>query len=238
MKDSKIYGISACLKFAEKRPEKIIRAFFSKKVSQKFSKLTKQLADKKKVYRVVEESELEKLTKSMHHEGVCFVVDHDKPLTLKEGFLKKRNNDLIVYLDGVSNPHNLGAIMRVCSHFGVRAVCHSEPKLLQSGAAIRTSEGGFESLDLIECVSLNELLKFAKDYRVFSTSSHKGRSIYKTQFPSHVILLFGEEGPGLSPQILGQTECVQIPGTGSVESLNVATATAVLLAEIWRQREV
>jgi TrmH RNA methyltransferase len=229
MKDSKIYGISSCLKFAEKKTEKIVRAFFSKKVSQKFSKLMKQLADRKKVYRIVDDSELEKLTKSMHHEGVCFVVDHDKPFSLKDGFFKKRTTDLVVYLDGVSNPHNLGAIMRVCSHFGVRAICHSQPKLLQSGAAIRTSEGGFESLDLIECTSLNELLKFAKDYSVFSTSSHKGRSI---------ILLFGEEGPGLSAQILDQTECVQIPGTGSVESLNVATATAVLLAEIWRQRTV
>ncbi len=237
MKDSKIYGISSCERFAQKKPEQIVRAFFSEKASKKFGSLMKFLAQKKRVYRIVKDDELEKLSKSIHHEGVCFVVEHLKPVSLKDWFSKKRNKDLLVFLEGISNPHNLGAIMRVCAHFGVKAILHPNPSLLQSGAAIRTSEGGFDSVELVECHSMGELLKQAKNYQVFSTSSHQGKSLYDVKFGSHVILALGEEGPGLTNEALSQSQCLQIPGSGFVESLNVATATSVLLAEVWRQQK-
>lgn len=237
MKESKIYGISSCERFAEKKPDQIVRAFFSEKVAKKFSTLMKYLAQKKRVYRIVKDEELEKLSKSMHHEGVCFIVQHVKPVSMKEWFSVKHKKDVLVFLEGISNPHNLGAIMRVCSHFGVNAILHPNPSLLQSGAAIRTSEGGFDSVELVECGSITDLLKYARNYQIFSTSSHQGKSVFDVIFGTHVILVFGEEGPGLTKEVISKTQCIQIPGSGAVESLNVATATAVLLAEVWRQQE-
>lgn len=237
MKEAKIYGLSACLGFAEKRPGKIKRAYFSDKSAKKFSALMKAMSQKKKVYRLIPEEELSKLTKSMHHEGVCFVVEHDDIYTLKSWFQKKLDSDIILFLENIGNPHNLGAIMRVCSHFGVSAIAHPNPTVLQSGAAVRTAEGGFESLSLIECESPLELIKAASGYKIFSTSSHQGESIYKTTFSSKCIIMLGEEALGLSHDAFKSAKCVQIPGSGLVESLNVATAAAVILSEVWRQNK-
>lgn len=232
----KIYGISACLKFVEKKSSQIVRAYFSENVSKKFSHLMKQMAKDKKVYRIVPEVELEKITQSKHHEGVCMVVKFSAPIKMQEYFSVKRKKDIVLFLENISNPHNLGAIMRVCSHFGVSAVFHSSPKLLSSGSAIRTSEGGFESLVFVECNSLKQLSDFAhkNNYKIYSTSSHSGVNFYQCQWPSKVILFFGEEKSGLSSEAFSYGDCVKIPGTGHVESLNVATAVAVILAEVWK----
>lgn len=234
-KDQKIYGLSACLRFVEQGADRVVRAYFLEKTARKFSSLMKALAKEKKVYRIVSAEELEKLTKSQHHEGVCLVVQSQKIWTLSEWFQQKRKKDVLIYLDGVSNPHNLGAIARVCAHFGVSAILHPNPKLLQSGAAVRTAEGGAEFVDLVECADLKKLITHAKGYQVFSTSSHHGKSLYDIGFKSRVLFILGEEQRGLPLETLQSTRCLRIEGTGHVESLNVATSVAVLLSEVWRQ---
>jgi TrmH RNA methyltransferase len=239
---SKVYGINACKVFYKNKFPRIIRAFFIQSVAPQFSELMKQLAAQKKVYRIVSEEELEKISQSHHHEGVCFNIELEPPLKLSQWFLdeKKKKTSFLLGLENVGNPHNLGAIMRVAAHFGIDGIVTTNSKALQSGAAKRTAEGGAEFVQTIECDSIKELVQSAKKegYTIATTSSHKGNSLYKTDFPDKCLLLFGEEGPGLSKDILNSGQLsVQIPGTQNVESLNVSASIAIILGELWKQKK-
>ncbi len=140
----------------------------------------------------------------------------------------------------MGNPHNLGAIMRSCAHFGVKGVVVQDAGVLESGAAIRTAEGGAEHVEPITGDSFIDTLdQFRKaGYAIVSTSSHNGTPLFKAELPKKMVLVLGQERDGLSDAAISSSDLsVAINGTGNVESLNVSVATGVLLAEWWRQNK-
>jgi RNA methyltransferase, TrmH family len=239
MKESKVYGLNAAIQFAKQRPEQIIRAYYTKENIKHFQKLQQQLAKLKKPYRVVGEEDLEKLSQSKHHEGVCFVVQAPTVIPIETWLKSQPKDSTLLVLENIGNPHNLGAIVRICSHFGIHAIASSDPKALFSGAAMRTAEGGAEYIQAVGYLNLKTALKKLKQsgYQVLTTSSHKGTSIYSYSFPQKIALVFGAEADGLSKEAFSEEDArLLIPGSGNIESLNVSTAIAVILGEVWRQR--
>jgi len=163
------------------------------------------------------------------------------PVLSVQGYLNGVSNhkrDCVLALENVSNPHNLGAIMRSAAHFGVKGVLLPDPDLLFSGAAARVAEGGAEALYPIAANDFAQALSsFRKaGYALVTTSSHRGHSLYQTPLPDKVVIVFGEEQSGVSKKVAAMGDVpVNIPGTGAVESLNVSVATALILGEWWRQ---
>lgn len=237
----RVCGINACRAVFEHRPDQIQRAWMTEAVARRhFGALMRFLADQRRGYQVVDEDELERLTESQHHEGICLQVSESQAPTLEAllAHLHRAKRACVVALEGVGNPHNLGAILRVAAHFGVKAVLAPDVKALQSGAAQRTAEGGAEVVPVVSSGELATLLPRLRlaGFRVLTTSSHKGSSLFKTPLPQKCVILFGEEARGLSKEAFAASDlCVRIPGTGAVESLNVSVATGILLGEYWRQ---
>ena len=237
--ESRVYGKNHCKSLFKKRPEDIISCFITQNLSKEFKQELSSLAKNKKAYHIVSREELEKLTKSSHHEDVCLVIKKKKNLTL-ENFLKAINpkdTHLVVALENVSNPHNLGAILRSMAHFNIKTLLIPEDKKLDTGATLRTSEGGAEYVDIVEVKNLESALKKLKDqkFEILATTSHSGVKLYEYKFPKNAVLLFGEEGPGLSKKILDQFTKIQIDAPHQVESINVSVAAAVIFAEHFRQ---
>ncbi len=130
--------------------------------------------------------------------------------------------------------------MRSCAHFGVKGVVVQDAGVLESGAAIRTAEGGAEHVEPITGDSFIDTLdQFRKaGYAIVSTSSHNGTPLFKAELPKKMVLVLGRERDGLSDAAISSSDLsVAINGTGNVESLNVSVATGVLLAEWWRQNK-
>ncbi len=239
--ERKIYGLNACLSFFKRFPDRVIRAWLSEDAAKiHFGPLMKYLAEEKRAYHIADERELEKVTQSEHHEGVCLLV-LDFPLFTIEAFiatLPPGKPVCLLALDGVSNPHNLGAIMRVAAHFGVGAILSEQPQLLRSSAAVRTAEGGATYIKPVVCDNLVKALQFLKkrQFSVLATSSHESHSLYEAPLPERMVLVLGEEQNGVSRKVLQVADQrIAIGGTGWVESLNVSVATGVLLGEFWRQ---
>ncbi|MFT5124781.1 MAG: TrmH RNA methyltransferase [Kiritimatiellia bacterium] len=237
-RESKVYGINACLALFAERPEAIMRAYFTRETLPRFKEVMRSLAALKRPYREVPPEELQRVAGAGHHEGVCFTVIHPVPLRIDQ-FLKDlpEGPHCLVALEEIGNAQNLGAIMRVCAHYGVPGIVMSEAKRLQSGAALRTAEGAYEHVQPLDCDDLLTALDALKEkgYRVVTTSSHWGKPLSKTRFPDRCVMVFGSESLGLTKQVMEAGELkVQIDGSGQVESLNVATATAVILNEFWR----
>ncbi len=242
--ERKIYGLNACLSFAQRFPDRIVRAWLSEEAAKiHFGPLMKALAKDKRAYHLADEDELLKVTQSEHHEGVCLLVA-DFPVFTLEAFvatLPPGKPVCMLALDGVSNPHNLGAIMRVAAHYGVSAILCEQPQLLRSGAAVRTAEGGATYTKIVGTDNMGKALQFLKkrQFKVLATSSHESHSVYEQPMPDRSVLILGEEQKGVSGKLLQiADQKIVIGGTGWVESLNVSVATGILLSEFWRQHRV
>ncbi|MGL4858978.1 MAG: tRNA/rRNA methyltransferase, partial [Enterobacteriaceae bacterium] len=239
--ESRVYGENACQALFAARPEAIVRAWFVQSVTPRFREALRWLAANRKAYHVVDEQELNKVSNTEHHGGVCFLIKKRPSYTVEE-YLQQAptQQDCVIALNKEGNPHNLGAIMRNCAHFAARGILLADPALLESGAAVRTAAGGAESIVPVISQDLAaELALFQQaGYTLVTTSGHKGEPLSQATLPERMVLLLGVEAEELNDSRLQKgSQAVTIDGSGKVDSLNMAVASGILLAEWWRQQK-
>ncbi|MGE9552254.1 tRNA/rRNA methyltransferase [Erwinia amylovora] len=238
MEETRVYGENACQALFQSRPECIVRAWFVQEVTPRFREALKWMAANRKAYHVVDEAELAKASGTEHHGGVCFLIKKRSGMPVSQWLSAAGEKDCVLALEQIGNPHNLGGMMRSCAHFGAKGVLVDDASLLESGAAVRTAEGGAEHVQAISGESFEAGLNaFRKaGYTIVTTSSHKGTPLAQATLPAKTVLVLGQESDGLSDSVWQQGDLsISIGGTGNVESLNVSVATGILLAEWWRQ---
>lgn len=240
VKEFRIYGLNACQAAFKNRPESIRKLWLLESRIPKFTALLAFCVKNKIGYNVVENEDLEKLTGSAHHEGACLALLPEAELPLSTWLMSVPAGPcLAIWLDGVGNPHNLGAIMRSAAHFGVNAILlPKESGLANSGAAARVAEGGAEYVPLVRLGRNENSIAQLKSagFELVTTVVRGGGDLFKTALPKRCVLVMGAEQIGVDAELLSASAMkVEIPGTGKVDSLNVSAATAVLLAE-WRRQ--
>lgn len=231
------YGFNAVLAAFAQRPEAIRKVYVSGSRLRDAADLLKWCADNRIGYRVVDDADLERLTKAQHHEGLVADVLPLPVLDLQEWLdTAPATRDCAIWLDGVGNPHNLGAILRSAAHFGASALLLPASRAAQgiSGAAARVAEGGAEHVRIValrERPIDNLTILRRHGYRALATVVEGGTNLFRAELPDKTVWMLGAEGEGMDRSLaeLADTR-ISIPGTGHVESLNVANAAAVLLA--------
>ncbi len=240
--EQKICGFHACQGVFERRPDDIIKVYLTEDRTRHVSAMLKWCAANRRAYNVVAVENLERLSGSSHHEGIMILAR--KPQGLDDAALLRGVRDQsmtgpFLYLDGLQNPHNLGALLRTAAHFGVSAILGQAGDLPEvSAATARVAEGGAEHVAVIGLHSPEETLAALQEcgFVVLATSSHQGRPIYKETLTARTVFVLGGEQNGVSGDLLRSADrCLLIPGTDLVESLNVSVAGAVLLSELYRQ---
>jgi len=241
--ESRLYGLNACLAAFAKRPDALRKVYLTESRIPALKAVLAWCVKQRIGYRVVEDADLDKLTASRHHEGVCFDLLRTPPIELTSwlGTLPDAlSPSLLLWLDGVGNPHNLGALLRSAAHFGVHGVIVPAAAGLDvSGAAARVAEGAAEVVPLVQASSAGDALAVlrAHGYALAATVPRDGVSLYAAKLPARLVLVFGAEGEGMSDAMIAAADMrLTIPGSGAVESLNVAASVAVVLGEWWRQR--
>ncbi|MDH5621951.1 MAG: 23S rRNA (guanosine(2251)-2'-O)-methyltransferase RlmB [Gammaproteobacteria bacterium] len=147
---------------------------------------------------------------------------------------------LLLVLDGVQDPHNLGACLRTADAAGVDAVIaprHAAARL--SPTVSKVAAGAAEQLPFATVGNLNRVLGWLADYgvRLIGTSDKADSSLFEAELTGHLALVMGKEHTGLSQAIASRCDAlVSLPMAGVVSSLNVSVATGVCLYEIARQR--
>jgi 23S rRNA (guanosine2251-2'-O)-methyltransferase len=146
----------------------------------------------------------------------------------------------LLVLDGVQDPHNLGACLRTADACGVDAVIIPKDRSVKMNATVRkVAAGGAETVPLIEVTNLARSLKDLKQAGVwiYGTGDRASASLYEHDFRGPVALVMGAEGSGLRRLTMESCDhLVSLPMLGQVESLNVSVATGVCLYEILRSR--
>lgn len=241
-KELKYYGVAACLALWQKRPDDVIRIYVTEETLKSFSALLKWAAATRRAYHIVSNDDLERLTESIHHQGICLLAQEPENtsfMQFKQAISQGHDAMLIGYLDGVENPHNLGAIVRTCAHFGIGYLLGETGKLPKlSPSACRVAEGGAEHVKLVAVNdSSRALAELKKLGFVILTTAAEGESVYAKPLPTRSLLVMGAEQSGVSATIRKQADTtIKIPGSGQVESLNVSVAFAIIAAEFIRQQ--
>ena len=238
--EQRLYGVNACLAMFQHRPQALRKVWLTQARMPQFKHVLAYCVQQRLGYTLVEAADLERLSGSAHHEGIVFgaLAAEEVSLSTWLGTLPP-GPQVALWLDGVGNPHNLGAILRSAAHFGAAGVLLSrESQLHLSGAAARVAEGGAESVPMVRLGRSDNALSQLQTARfsVAATVVRGGESLHGAKLPERVVLLMGAEQTGVAPALeKASTLRLVIPGTGAVESLNVASATSVLLSE-WRRQ--
>lgn len=146
---------------------------------------------------------------------------------------------LALWLDGVGNPHNFGAILRSSAHFGMAGLLLPAGSTLGlSGAAARVAEGGAEAVPLVQLPDTATAMAQLRQagFAVAATLVEGGQDVFAAALPQRLVYVMGAESEGMDRQFARDCDLqLSIRGSGKVESLNVASATAVFQAA-WRAR--
>ncbi|MGK0362208.1 MAG: TrmH RNA methyltransferase [Bradymonadia bacterium] len=238
-RESVVYGINAALAVAKHRPEAIRRVLYHLDRRFVLGPLLKATAHHRRPYREVPAEDLERAAKTMHHEGVVVVTEPLALASISTLVADRAETDpargLYIALDSVQNPHNLGAIIRSAAWFGAAGVIFVAPERQNglSAAALRVAQGGAEIIPCCGVSDMADALTMLKGAGVrIVGADQNGRPTMGGPASGPVCIVMGAENDGLSDAVRAVIDdCVAIPGTGAVESLNVAVAAGILLSQ-------
>jgi RNA methyltransferase, TrmH family len=236
-KELRLYGLNAVRATFARRPDAIRKLYLSEARIPDLQPMLKWCVARRIGYRVVaDEDELRRLASSTHHEGVVADVLREPQQEL-QAWLRTLPEGACcaLWLDGVGNPHNLGAILRSAAHFGVSGLLLPQSTSLGlSGAAARVAEGGAEAVPMVRLPGDDEAVAQLRGagFTLAATVVRDGDDLFAATLPRRLVYVIGAEGGGMGDALAATCDLrLSIPGTGAVESLNVASAAAVLLAQ-------
>ncbi|MCC4599825.1 TrmH family RNA methyltransferase [Xanthomonas melonis] len=241
-RELRLYGINAVQAVFKARPQALRKLYLSQARIPQFKALLAWCVAQRIGYRVVEEADLNKLAASAHHEGVVADVLRVSPQPLQEWLAALPPGPVLaLWLDGVGNPHNFGAILRSSAHFDVAGLLLPAGSTLGlSGAAARVAEGGAEAVPLVQLPDTEQALAHLRQagFAVAATLVEGGQDVFAARLPHRLVYVMGAESEGMDRQFARSCDLqLSIGGSGKVESLNVASATAVFQAA-WRARVI
>lgn len=210
--------------------KKVIQELIDANFSLEYLFVTKEnLFDKKYHSEYISDDELKKIS-ALTTANDCLAVFKIKEVNVTT------SSGLELALDNIKDPGNMGTIIRLCDWFGIsKIICTEETVDIYNPKVVQATMGSLARVEVIYTNLFNFLKK--TDTEVFGTFM-EGTNIYKTELPSKGIIVMGNEANGISSEIEKLvTQKISIPRFGKLqqtESLNVATATAIILSEFKR----
>lgn len=239
-----IYGIHAVKAFLDTAPERLIEVLVLKgREDKRLMPLLNELQRLGVAIQQVNRQTLDNKSQGEVHQGIIARVVPQKELNEHdlEAILSQKKNPLLLILDGVTDPHNLGACLRTADAAGVDAVIVPKDKSAQlTPTARKVACGAAEVMPLIRVTNLARTMRDLQERHnvwIVGTAGEAESGIYETKLTGSIALVMGAEGDGM--RRLTREHCdqlISIPMAGSVSSLNVSVATGVCLFEIVRQK--
>ncbi len=210
--------------------------------SEVFRELFQLIREHHIPFQYVPLERLNRYTKGNHQGVVCFMssVVYQSIYDIVPKIYEDGKTPFLLYLDKITDVRNVGAIVRSAECAGVDAIVVPTKKTAQLNEdAIKTSAGALHKLPICRHDNIKEVLTYIKQCGITLIGcTEKAKKLYYEQnYTIPICLIMGNEGEGISPDILSMCDTnVQIPMQGSLSSLNVSVATGVVLFEVVRQR--
>ncbi|HVT43962.1 MAG TPA: 23S rRNA (guanosine(2251)-2'-O)-methyltransferase RlmB [Thermoanaerobaculia bacterium] len=231
-----VYGFNPVLEAIRSHPERIRWVGVAREEKGKVARILESARNAGVPVRRLPREEIGRLAGQQVHNNVVAEIagggyaDFDDVLTETTRF--------VLILDGIQDPQNLGAILRVADGFGVDFVILPEHETagLSSGA-IKASAGASQWVPVVQVTNLARTLDRLKESGFWTyAAAMEGQPVWKVDFEGKVAVVLGNEAKGIRQNVLAHCDAtIAIPMRGHVNSLNVATAAAVIAYEIVRQ---
>lgn len=239
-----IYGIHTVAAVLDREPERFIEVYALKgRQDERLSSLVNMLRRLDSGMKFVSRKVLDNECGGGSHQGIVAYVQPAKPLMEDdlERLIDSLKAPFLLVLDGVTDPHNLGACMRSADAAGVDAIIVPKDKSASLSPTTRkTASGAAETIPLIRVTNLARTLRMLQEKNIWlvGAAGEAKQDLYESKLSGPLAIVMGSEGKGL--RSLTREHCDQllhIPLSGSVSSLNVSVATGVFLFEAVRQRQ-
>lgn len=191
----------------------------------------------------VETKILDKLASGNKHQGIVAEVTktnkhQEYSLTSVLELTADKSNSIILILDGITDPHNLGAIIRTAECFAVDAVILPKDNSANTSNTVvtKTSSGAINNIPVITVTNINQTIDKLKEYQYWisgTTLAHNSKSLFTSDFQGKSAIVMGSEERGIRKLV--QENCdflITIPMFGKTQSLNVSVATGIILSHI------
>jgi 23S rRNA (guanosine2251-2'-O)-methyltransferase len=238
-------GIHAVQSALESDPGNVVQVWVAEsKRNQRVVNLAQQAQKQGLILHKASMNQLDKLAKSRKHQGI--VAEYNAPKSWDDNELFNLLSELdrpalLLILDGVTDPHNLGACLRTAEGAGVDAVIAPKDKAAGlTPTARKVASGAAETIPFVQVTNLVRTINLLKDAGVWvtGTSDKATQDLYAGDYKTSTAIVMGAEGKGL--RRLTEEHCdhlISIPMAGKVSSLNVSVATGICLYEVVRQRK-
>ena len=194
-------------------------------------------------YEIVEKRQLDKLSNNANHQGIVLAIEEYKPCSLEELLAAVPADEwgLLVLLDGIEDPHNLGAILRNCDGAGAQGIIIAKHRRAPLNATVaKVSSGAIDTVKVAEVSNLTQAIKQLKKsgYWIIGCDG-QGEDLYKQKFDLPIVMVIGAEGKGISRLIKKNCDYLSaIPMRGKVSSLNASVAAGITMYQIQHQRSL
>lgn len=238
-----VFGIHAAESLLTKQPERVLRlCVLQERGDQKIQSIVQMAKTHKIKTEFLSRHELDRMTDDENHQGVVAFCKPAKNYTENDliTIIEETPKPLLLILDGVQDPHNLGACLRSADAAGVHAVIAPRDKSVGLTPTVsKVASGAAETVPFIQVTNLARTMRFLQESGIwiYGAAGEADKNIYEVDFAGPMAIALGAEGSGL--RRLTRDHCdvlVKIPMYGSVSSLNVSVATGVFLFEAVRQR--
>lgn len=222
----KVFGKNS-LKEALSNPSKIKKIYLSESFKDK--DIIKKIKDNNVRYESISSHDLDKIDNK--NQGVMVVLD-DFEYTDLNNIL---NDNIIIMLDHLEDPHNFGAIIRTAEAAGIKSIIIPKDRSVDVNATVmKTSSGALNYINIVRVTNLNNTIKTLKDNGYFIYGADMSGTDYKkVNYSDKVVLVIGNEGHGLSNIIRKSCdEIVSLPMKGNINSLNASVATGILIYDL------
>lgn len=238
-----IYGIHAVQALLENAPQRFQEVFILKgREDKRLMPLIQALEAQGVVIQVANRQWLDDKAEGAVHQGIIARVKPGRQYQENDlpDLLAEHERPFLLILDGVTDPHNLGACLRSADAAGVHAIIVPKDRSAQLNAtAKKVACGAAENVPLIRVTNLARTMRLLQEANVWivGTAGEATHTLFQSKFNGPIALVMGAEGEGM--RRLTREHCdelISIPMAGTVSSLNVSVATGVCLFEIVRQR--
>lgn len=230
-----VYGKNVALDVI-KEHKKINKGFISKNFKEQ--DIINSLMKRNVNIKYLDKFKMDEIVDGLH-QGIILDVDDYKYAELDE--LLEKENPLIVILDHLEDPHNLGAIIRTCEAAGVDGIIIPKDRSVEvNGTVYKTSVGTVESVKIARVTNIVNTIEYLKKKGFWITGTDmEGTSYKKIDYKGSTAIVIGNEGKGISKLVRDNCDFIaSIPMYGKTNSLNASVASGIIIYEAVTQREL
>ena len=219
-----------------KKGKKIEKIYLQDNFSDK--EVNSLIENQKIKVKRLQKREIDNLCSGVHQGILLFVPDYE--YTDFNSFLKN-NEEKVVLLDHIEDPHNLGAIIRTCEAAGIKSIIIPKDRQVQVNATVmKVSVGTLDNVNVIQVTNLSNTIDKLKDngYWIVGTALENSVDYRDIDYNGKIALIVGNEGSGISNLVMKKCDFIaKIPMYGTTNSLNASVAAGIMIYEMIRNRK-